>query len=76
MRKLVIMFCIFLLYGCAHVTYVSPDGTRVTYTRVLTSSDEIKGSVPGAAVSVTGQKGVDAELLKAIVGTAVSAATK
>lgn len=69
---------ILLLSGCATMTYTQDKNgnTTVKYTRFLTSSDEISGKVGDAKVSVTGQKAVDAEVIKAVIATAITAATK
>ena len=55
------------LAGCASLTYESADGSRVTYTRVLTGSDAIKGTLPGASIESAGQKAIDPAALEALV---------
>lgn len=64
---IVVIMCITLLTGCASLTYRSPDGTKVTYTRVLTGSDTIKGKLPGASIESQGQKAIDPATLEAII---------
>lgn len=66
MKYLLIALMIFMA-GCASLTYESPDGTKVTYTRFMTGSDTIKGSVPGASIESQGQKAIDPETLQNIL---------
>ncbi len=53
--------------GCASLTYESADGSRVTYTRILTGSDSIKGALPGASIESTGQQAIDPAVMAALV---------
>jgi len=76
MKIFIFLLSLFLLTGCASMTYTQDkDGnTAVRYTRFMTASDEIVGRVGEAKVSVTGQKAVDAEVIKAVISTAIQAA--
>ncbi len=47
---------IVVLSGCASLTYKAPNGTEVTYSRLFTSSDIIKGKVGDATVESRGQQ--------------------
>jgi len=70
MKKFILLaVCIFMLYGCASMTYVQkPDGTtEVTYYRLFTGSDNIKGKLNnGASIEAQGQKTIDPATLQAI----------
>jgi hypothetical protein len=59
-------FIMAALFGCARLQYVTQDGTKVTYTRLLTSADSVKGAVPGASVEFANQR-TDAETLRALL---------
>ena len=67
MRHLLIVIALFLVCGCARLTYQAPDGTKVTYSRFLTGSDVIKGKVGNASIEAQGQQTIDAESLKTII---------
>jgi ABC-type glycerol-3-phosphate transport system substrate-binding protein len=45
-----------LIGGCASVSYESPDGTKVSYTRFLTNADNIKAKVGDSSVEANGVK--------------------
>jgi hypothetical protein len=45
-----------MMQGCASLSYETQDGTRVTYSRFLTSSDSIKGNVGTAKVEFQNQQ--------------------
>lgn len=67
MKKLIFALLLMLvLAGCATMTYKTPDGTEVTYSRLLTTSDTIKGTVGGATIETTGTK-IDTATLQAIL---------
>jgi hypothetical protein len=55
-----------MMQGCASLSYETQDGTKVTYTRLLTSADSVKGAVPGASVEFANQR-TDAETLRALL---------
>jgi uncharacterized protein YceK len=65
-RVIVVIMCL-LLSGCASLTYQAPDGTKVTYTRVMTGSDTIKGTIKDASIESQGQKAIDPATLQAII---------
>lgn len=65
-RVIVVIMCL-LLSGCASLTYQSPDGTTVTYTRFMTGSDTIKGTIKDASIESQGQKAIDPATLQAII---------
>jgi uncharacterized protein YceK len=67
MRKIILIALSLLLSGCASLTYQAPDGTKVTYTRVMTGSDTIKGTIKGASIESQGQKAIDPATLEAII---------
>ena len=67
MKYLVIVFVLFLICGCARLTYQAPDGTKVTYSRLFTSSDIIKGKVGDASIEARGQHVIDPAALQAIL---------
>ncbi len=66
MKRLLFILLAFTLSGCASLTYQSPDGTKVTYTRLFTASDTIKGTLGTATIESQGQK-IDATTLNAIL---------
>jgi len=68
-----LLFVAVLLAGCAHMTYETPDGTKVGYTRIWTSADSIEGNVGTAKVKVGGQKN-NTEFLNAITALVGAAA--
>ena len=68
MRKLICICTILLLTGCASLTYRSPDGTEVTYSRLFTASDVIEGKVGEASIKARGQQVIDPAALQAILG--------
>lgn len=57
---------LFLQAGCAALKYETADGTKVTYTRFLTTSDSISGDVGDAKVQVSKQQ-IDTTTLQAII---------
>lgn len=59
--------CMVLLTGCATLTYQAPDGTKVTYTRIMTGSDSIKGKLPGGEIESQGQKSIDPAFLELVL---------
>lgn len=66
-RKTIVIIAALLLTGCASMTYTSPDGTTVTYTRFMTGSDTIKGKLPGASIESHGQKSIDPTILELLL---------
>lgn len=52
--------------ACSSLRYETADGTKVTYTRVLTTADHIKGQVGQAKIEANGQK-IDNETLNTIL---------
>jgi hypothetical protein len=56
MKYLIVVLCLVILSGCASVSYESPDGTKVNYTRFLTSADNIKAKVGDSSVEANGVK--------------------
>lgn len=68
-RKLAVLAIILLgctlIMGCASVTYESKDGTKITYSRFMTTSEKLKVEVDGATAEVNGQE-IDTKALKAI----------
>jgi hypothetical protein len=73
MKTLVCIMCIMLLAGCASVSYQTADGTKVTYTRFLTTSDSIEAKVGEATVKANGQK-IDIEAVAALLGAVAKGA--
>ena len=65
--KRLLLVGVMLLAGCASLTYES-DGTKVTYSRLLTSSDIIKGKVGDASIEARGQQVIDPVALQTIIG--------
>lgn len=71
MRKLAIALTIcMVLMGCATLTYESPDGTKVTYTRFCTGSDSIKGQAGTATIEAQGQKQLDPAVIELLLKAA------
>lgn len=66
MRTLIVLISLLCLAGCASVTYETADGTKVSYSRFLTSADSIKANVGAASVEANGQK-IDAATLEALL---------
>lgn len=70
MKKLTVLILIILLSGCANLTYQVTDGaktTKVTYNRLFTTADNIKGQVgDNVKVEASGQK-IDATTLNALL---------
>lgn len=66
-RILGVLVALCMLSGCASLTYESPDGTKVTYTRVLTGCDTIKGQAGSARIEAQGQQTIDPEVLQAVI---------
>jgi hypothetical protein len=65
-----------VLTACASASYKITDGaktTEVSYSRLLTTSDSMKATVPGANVEIGGQK-IDAATLNALLGILGTAA--
>ncbi len=68
MKKIVfLLILIIMFFGCARLTYQAPDGTKVTYSRLFTSSDIIKGKVGDASIEARGQHVIDPAALQAIL---------
>jgi len=67
MKKFILLLAVLFLTGCATMSYTDPKGVTVTYTRILTGSDSIVSSVPGAKISVRGQQGFDPQFLAALL---------
>jgi hypothetical protein len=64
---LILIGCLLaVLFGCARLNYVTPDGTQVTYTRFMTTSDSIQGNVGDAKIAVTKQA-IDTTLAEALL---------
>lgn len=72
MKTLIVIVCLLILTGCASVTYEAPDGTRVSYTRFLTSQDSIKAKVGESSVEANGIK-LDLATLQYLIGLGVMA---
>ncbi len=68
MRRLILFILVIILSGCATLTYRSPDGTEVTYSRLFTTSDVIKGKVGDASIQAQGQQVIDPAALQTILG--------
>ncbi len=69
--KILINLLIFLALavmftGCAMVSYQTADGTKVTYSRFLSSADSLRATVGGATAEVNGQK-IDTQTLQALM---------
>lgn len=56
MKLFLLILSLCILTGCATVSYESPDGTKVSYTRFLTASDNIKAKVGDSSVEANGIK--------------------
>ena len=61
------LFAVLFLVGCATLNYEAPDGTKVSYSRLLTGSDTIKGQIKDATIESQGQKAIDPTTLQAII---------
>lgn len=71
MKKLAIVLTICMaLTGCATLTYESPDGTKVSYTRFCTGSDSIKGQAGTATIEAQGQKQLDPAVIELLLQAA------
>jgi hypothetical protein len=57
----------FYMMACASVSYEAADGTKVSYTRFLTSADSIKANVGTSSVEANGQK-IDLATLQYLLG--------
>ena len=70
LHLIALMFTLFsiMVYipGCARLQYETKDGTKVTYTRLLTTSDSIKGNVGEARIAVARQE-IDTSALQALI---------
>lgn len=66
MKALIVVALVAALSGCAMVSYTTPDGTKVTYSRFMTSSDSIEAKVGDADVKANGQK-IDIEAVAALL---------
>ena len=75
MKKIAVLLAVLLLSGCAALSYQSPDGTRVDYVRVFTTTDTITGEIAGAKVEVRGQN-VNLDEIRAVTESAVKAAVR
>lgn len=67
MRIIIAILLALILSGCACLTYQTPDGTKVTYTRLFTGSDAIKGTVGSATIESQGQKNLDPAALQLLL---------
>ena len=67
MRYLLVIALLFLVSGCACLTYEAPNGTKVSYTRFLTGSDIIKGKVGDATIEAQGQQVIDINTVQTII---------
>jgi uncharacterized protein YcfL len=69
MKKiLLVVLLTFTLVGCASLTYQTPEGTKVTYRRLLTGADMIKGQVGNATVEAKGQQQtLDADKINTLI---------
>lgn len=52
MKFLIVFLGLMLLAGCASVSYQTADGTKVSYTRFLTSMDSIEATANKDGASV------------------------
>lgn len=68
---LAIGLVVLVLGGCASVSYETKDGTKVSYTRFLTSMDSIEASAnkDGASVKANNVRAELEALLKILGGT-------
>lgn len=55
-----------LLSGCASLTFESKDGTKISYTRFLTTATVIEASVGDASLKMNNQK-IDTAQLQALL---------
>ena len=67
MKKLFIFLVCLCFVGCATLSYEAPDGTKVSYSRFLTGSDSIKGTLGTATIESQGQKAIDPASLQSIL---------
>ena len=63
---LFVVLCMCLLQGCASLTFESKDGTKVTYTRFLTTATKIEARVADAELNMNNQK-IDTATLEALL---------
>jgi len=67
MKKIVLIVALaLLLSGCASLTFESKDGTKVRYTRFLTTATKIEASVGEAELKMGAQK-IDTTTLNALL---------
>jgi hypothetical protein len=63
---IIILLALVICSGCAMLSYQTSEGTKVTYTRFLTTASSIEAKVGSSEVRFDGQKINDA-ILKAII---------
>ncbi len=74
MNKLIRILIIFLICGCASVTYQAPDGTGITYNRLMSTTDKIALKFPdGSTAEITGQN-YNQDALRVVTESAIKAA--
>jgi uncharacterized protein YceK len=66
MKVLIVIICVVILAGCASLNYETKDGTKVSYFRLFTTADKIKGNVGTATIEVNNQK-IDLEALQSVL---------
>jgi uncharacterized protein YceK len=65
-KAFLLLAIIFILSGCASLTFESKDGTKVTYTRFLTTATKIEAKVADAELNMNNQK-IDTATLQALL---------
>jgi hypothetical protein len=65
-KAFLLLAIIFILAGCASLTFESKDGTKVTYTRFLTTATKIEAQVGDAALKMDNQK-INTDQLQALL---------
>lgn len=68
MKKILLLSIILSCLGCATLTYKTPDGTEVTYSRLFTTADKLEGRIDktSAYIKTNGQK-IDVQALKDVI---------
>jgi uncharacterized protein YceK len=66
MKVLIVLLVCVALCGCASLSYETKDGTKVSYFRLFTTADKVKGNVGTATIEVNNQK-IDLEALQSVL---------
>ncbi|MEN6375535.1 MAG: hypothetical protein ABFD75_12275 [Smithella sp.] len=70
MKKIFVLLMALALTGCASLSYEAKEGTKetkVSYSRLFTTSDKISGELPGGAKIESNNQKIDAATIEAIL---------